>query len=363
MVIVPSWGSSPLTRGKHDEVAVDGSRGGLIPAHAGKTYRYRQTKRLSGAHPRSRGENRRTSGSSACRSGSSPLTRGKLGPSGTEPQRVRLIPAHAGKTQRGLDASLRAGAHPRSRGENLRLYGLGALNEGSSPLTRGKLVTLPRLADEQGLIPAHAGKTGCQVLRLGRRRAHPRSRGENGVAGAKRCVTPGSSPLTRGKRGELLPRGGGRGLIPAHAGKTCSRRRTGQRQRAHPRSRGENAGRHCRSRSRAGSSPLTRGKRGHPGLASDDPGLIPAHAGKTPDRLVPALLARAHPRSRGENAGMPSGTARTTGSSPLTRGKRHHQRRVGSPRGLIPAHAGKTSPSTRAGIASRAHPRSRGENG
>ena len=123
MVIVPSWGSSPLTRGKHDEVAVDGSRGGLIPAHAGKTYRYRQTKRLSGAHPRSRGENRRTSGSSACRSGSSPLTRGKLGPSGTEPQRVRLIPAHAGKTVRGPHLRPDRWAHPRSRGENSRPTG------------------------------------------------------------------------------------------------------------------------------------------------------------------------------------------------------------------------------------------------
>ena len=182
-------------------------------------------------------------------------------------------------------------------------------------------MTLPRLADEQGLIPAHAGKTGCQVLRLGRRRAHPRSRGENGVAGAKRCVTPGSSPLTRGKRGELLPRGGGRGLIPAHAGKTCSRRRTGQRQRAHPRSRGENAGRHCRSRSRAGSSPLTRGKRGHPGLASDDPGLIPAHAGKTDHRPLAGHTPRAHPRSRGENPGSLGTGIVGAGSSPLTRGK------------------------------------------
>ena len=159
MVIVPSWGSSPLTRGKHDEVAVDGSRGGLIPAHAGKTYRYRQTKRLSGAHPRSRGENRRTSGSSACRSGSSPLTRGKLGPSGTEPQRVRLIPAHAGKTVRGPHLRPDRWAHPRSRGENSTRPRVLRGVVGSSPLTRGKPTTARWQGTHPGLIPAHAGKT------------------------------------------------------------------------------------------------------------------------------------------------------------------------------------------------------------
>ena len=237
----PSQGSSPLTRGKPGCAGFSRSRRGLIPAHAGKTERLGLTVPTIRAHPRSRGENPtllittpHVQGSSPLtrgkptraatvtaparahprsrgenqdeniinlsKQGSSPLTRGKREILGGDLGGGGLIPAHAGKTQRGLDASLRAGAHPRSRGENLRLYGLGALNEGSSPLTRGKLVTLPRLADEQGLIPAHAGKTGCQVLRLGRRRAHPRSRGENGVAGAKRCVTPGSSPLTRGKQ-------------------------------------------------------------------------------------------------------------------------------------------------------------------
>ena len=316
---------------------------GLIPAHAGKTERLGLTVPTIRAHPRSRGENPTLLITTPHVQGSSPLTRGKPTRAATVTAPARAHPRSRGENQdeniinlskqgsspltRGKPRSCSSnpqarGAHPRSRGENAAGSRCLAAGRGSSPLTRGKLVTLPRLADEQGLIPAHAGKTGCQVLRLGRRRAHPRSRGENGVAGAKRCVTPGSSPLTRGKRGELLPRGGGRGLIPAHAGKTCSRRRTGQRQRAHPRSRGENAGRHCRSRSRAGSSPLTRGKRGHPGLASDDPGLIPAHAGKTDHRPLAGHTPRAHPRSRGENPGSLGTGIVGAGSSPLTRGKR-----------------------------------------
>ena len=50
------------------------------------------------------------------------------------------------------------------------------------------------------------------------------------------------------------------------------------------------------------------------------------------------------------------------GSSPLTRGKLHLETPRGDVRRLIPAHAGKTACSSRAGVALEAHPRSRGEN-
>ena len=53
------------------------------------------------------------------------------------------------------------------------------------------------------------------------RSAHPRSRGENSGARSGLIRANGSSPLTRGKRGELLYVGHGAGLIPAHAGKTA----------------------------------------------------------------------------------------------------------------------------------------------
>ena len=240
MVIVPSWGSSPLTRGKHDEVAVDGSRGGLIPAHAGKTYRYRQTKRLSGAHPRSRGENRRTSGSSACRSGSSPLTRGK--PCGVHIYDLTdgLIPAHAGKTRQDRESYAGSWAHPRSRGENAGNIGSDAGTSGSSPLTRGKPGNWVVGGKAAGLIPAHAGKTTQTPGSPCRRGAHPRSRGENIKAAAAVVAEWGSSPLTRGKPYWPAWVVRMRRLIPAHAGKTLYRAGHQHPARAHPRSRGEN---------------------------------------------------------------------------------------------------------------------------
>ena len=91
-----------------------------------------------------------------------------------------------------------------------------------------------------------------------------------------------------------------------------------------------------------GSSPLTRGKHDH---GRDDVhalGLIPAHAGKTTTLLGTLAASRAHPRSRGENYSSLLSTCRRLGSSPLTRGKRQQDVAVQDLHGLIPAHAGKT---------------------
>ena len=71
----------------------------------------------------------------------------------------------------------------------------------------------------------------------------------------------------------------------------------------------------------SGSSPLTRGKRLAALWRVVAPGLIPAHAGKTTPQSTGWPDPRAHPRSRGENIDGRNLTARRLGSSPLTRGK------------------------------------------
>ena len=50
--------------------------------------------------------------------GSSPLTRGALPSQPKTCERCRLIPAHAGSTQKYRTAADPRGAHPRSRGEH-----------------------------------------------------------------------------------------------------------------------------------------------------------------------------------------------------------------------------------------------------
>ena len=253
----------------------------LIPAHAGKTCSQARSLGSRAAHPRSRGENLTDPSRQLQDPGSSPLTRGKRLPRYHWYQFYRLIPAHAGKTRRSAPQSGASPAHPRSRGENATQPCVSRLSAGSSPLTRGKPVPPPCTPSVDGLIPAHAGKTHSVTKGPRSSAAHPRSRGENDPPANPGLPFVGSSPLTRGKRvglGAALPV---MRLIPAHAGKTRRTWGGASGHAAHPRSRGENAsdlGRRFRS---CGSSPLTRGKPHHLGCNVCNPGLIPAHAGKT----------------------------------------------------------------------------------
>ena len=172
-------GSSPLTRGKQCCCPCRSQRAGLIPAHAGKTpSRWSRTGRAP-AHPRSRGENPTGARASTSASGSSPLTRGKRIVPVTVRAEPRLIPAHAGKTQPPFSSFCCIAAHPRSRGENSRSTVMPRSLTGSSPLTRGKLRPGEPLVANRRLIPAHAGKTYCQDCQARSWPAHPRSRGEN----------------------------------------------------------------------------------------------------------------------------------------------------------------------------------------
>ena len=314
--------------------------------------------------------------------GSSPLTRGKLKGAGEAALDGGLIPAHAGKTSSLSASRSRPWAHPRSRGENLAEQGWDTYALGSSPLTRGKRRDGEPRIREGRLIPAHAGKTPRTSRRQRRSRAHPRSRGENLEERSDSCEEGGSSPLTRGKRGEDRRDGHPGRLIPAHAGKTPTAPEIVAVTWAHPRSRGENRNRHRPSYFLDGSSPLTRGKPVDAGLPRGGAGLIPAHAGKTRFNGRGVGHIGAHPRSRGENESRSRAGLMTKGSSPLTRGKQTSRMAslaslgsspltrgklavvLGSAhrRGLIPAHAGKTMRLLWSLRSFTAHPRSRGEN-
>ena len=178
---------------------------------------------IGAAHPRSRGENWVIRSPCIPRAGSSPLTRGKLHEAVNLGAIRRLIPAHAGKTPDQCSHAARQPAHPRSRGENPRMNLSPGLATGSSPLTRGKPEDELVAGLSDRLIPAHAGKTDRADLFWELRGAHPRSRGEN-LSGDPRCnFVQGSSPLTRGKQRDVEAPLRQLRLIPAHAGKTTRR--------------------------------------------------------------------------------------------------------------------------------------------
>ena len=217
--------------------------------------------KFTGAHPRSRGENRGEGSDRQSDRGSSPLTRGKPIFGLEEDSGLGLIPAHAGKTHLQQRIPCIGGAHPRSRGENSISYSNS--NDGG------------------WLIPAHAGKTTPGRSPSPATKAHPRSRGENCCPSMTRRGSSGSSPLTRGKPPGPHWWSVEERLIPAHAGKTWSPRRCRVPKGAHPRSRGENSVFGDEHADVIGSSPLTRGKPRSRARAACSVGLIPAHAGKT----------------------------------------------------------------------------------
>ena len=296
------WGSSPLTRGKLDRRGRLEGCAGLIPTHAGKTpgaFGHQDQRR---AHPHSRGENSARAAAIGPLLGSSPLTRGKPLLRGNSLSFRGLIPTHAGKTRSAPGALRGCRAHPHSRGENLRLYGLGAMNEGSSPLTRGKHDVRDRRLPSRGLIPTHAGKTRRRPARTSGCRAHPHSRGENSDRAVPEGPERGSSPLTRGKHYARRYRRLCPGLIPTHAGKTSRGSPRVCESWAHPHSRGENTTKKRSVPIKTGSSPLTRGKHGLRARVREHPGLIPTHAGKTARRRSARTHHWAHPHSRGENS-------------------------------------------------------------
>ena len=152
-------GSSPRGRGKHQRWQLHADHRGLIPAWAGKTSTRRPTSVRARAHPRVGGENVRVAAKRRAKTGSSPRGRGKRD---GRPERLRarrLIPAWAGKTESMASIASSVRAHPRVGGENDLDWDVIVTEEGSSPRGRGKPGGRRRARVNHGLIPAWAGKT------------------------------------------------------------------------------------------------------------------------------------------------------------------------------------------------------------
>ena len=213
-------GSSPRGRGKPALGGLTGLSTGLIPARAGKTPSMGALADSARAHPRAGGENPGDPLSNFGQRGSSPRGRGKRARRAHGHRRRRLIPARAGKTLPFLRSYRTRPAHPRAGGENNIEETTGALSAGSSPRGRGKLQVEANGADRLRLIPARAGKTTSPAPPASPDSAHPRAGGENKVEGLVGVADLGSSPRGRGKPLDARPHAVNEGLIPARAGKT-----------------------------------------------------------------------------------------------------------------------------------------------
>ena len=150
--------------------------------------------------------------------------------------------------------------------------------------------------------------------------AHPRSRGEHLVDAVYQHTQIGSSPLARGTPLQYGPSGTASRLIPARAGNTEKSTAPTETTAAHPRSRGEHAGKVVAQARQTGSSPLARGTPVQGTLRVNQNRLIPARAGNTSKSKPKASEHSAHPRSRGEHCLLALRSMLVSGSSPLARG-------------------------------------------
>ena len=274
----------------------------------------------------------------------------------------RLIPARAGKTPPQSAAPRCQWAHPRAGGENVRRLDLAKHRRGSSPRGRGKRHEDGPRELPGRLIPARAGKTGRGTVGPDLFWAHPRAGGENLPDARNHGRDAGSSPRGRGKRDNRTVLTAANGLIPARAGKTPRCRPRHLQGAAHPRAGGENDATNKFADTLRGSSPRGRGKHQPRRVHYPGDGLIPARAGKTSPTALTMSVSGAHPRAGGENSCAPPRTPPTRGSSPRGRGKPRSGPRARRLRRLIPARAGKTENRRMIDDDTSAHPRAGGEN-
>ena len=136
---VMKLGTSPRMRGKHSSSPRKGDIGRNIPAYAGKTKHYPRQVWGFSEHPRVCGENNTQASLDAIKGGTSPRMRGKPNPVDNVLQKIRNIPAYAGKTCIFISSS----------------SGIS----GTSPRMRGKPGQWGRLPEPYRNIPAYAGKT------------------------------------------------------------------------------------------------------------------------------------------------------------------------------------------------------------
>ena len=155
-------GSSPRMRGKHAGQDYSSASARIIPAHAGQTQRVAPARRMGPDHPRACGANPQPAVVAHLPSGSSPRMRGKLLLCDIRKPRARIIPAHAGQTMTFRPIRRATPDHPRACGANVAANDMGDGVTGSSPRMRGKHGTIKHAADPDRIIPAHAGQTNGQ---------------------------------------------------------------------------------------------------------------------------------------------------------------------------------------------------------
>ena len=212
---------------------------GITPAHAGKRLAIFALVSRTGDHPRPCGEKSGTGRARRMSRGSPPPMRGKAESKSRPPPCRRITPAHAGKSQAPPRTLIATWDHPRPCGEKPPATSTDSTRTGSPPPMRGKADHSSLSDSRLRITPAHAGKSPPYDRSRLPLKDHPRPCGEKYIADAPLEIWQGSPPPMRGKeclssRAFIVTR-----ITPAHAGKSNSPPFTAICHRDHPRPCGE----------------------------------------------------------------------------------------------------------------------------
>ena len=232
----------------------------ITPTYVGKTSSKPFLITARQDHPHLRGENPVCFNSQLSRSGSPPLTWGKLKYPGLELLYHRITPTYVGKTYSCVAVCCSRWDHPHLRGENGFQHLLHLRNQGSPPLTWGKLGRNNLLHQIARITPTYVGKTTWNHRSIQKRKDHPHLRGENSTIYGKIRFFLGSPPLTWGKPMLLFHIALIRRITPTYVGKTSFHPNRHNCTEDHPHLRGENAVNQNIVCAAEGSPPLTWGK-------------------------------------------------------------------------------------------------------
>ena len=173
-------------RGSHRTTCIEWQGLGIIPAHAGLTDFMASSEQNKRDHPRACGAHLNTPAFAWLFQGSSPRMRGSRSCLAMSRRTSGIIPAHAGLTYRSRITHLPQRDHPRACGAHHSNSVRDNGKRGSSPRMRGSRLYCDLTFDDCGIIPAHAGLTHQVPAQGFLGRDHPRACGAHGTKSATR---------------------------------------------------------------------------------------------------------------------------------------------------------------------------------
>ena len=165
-------------RGKGNGAPKRHKLGRITPAHAGKRIFRLFDCCGHGDHPRACGEKLASTLTTKLYRGSPPRMRGKGSRHMRLLQRHRITPAHAGKSCLQRRKRPRTKDHPRACGEKRSKFIRKQDVKGSPPRMRGKATFDIDAANRLRITPAHAGKSSLRLHIRSIPWDHPRACGE-----------------------------------------------------------------------------------------------------------------------------------------------------------------------------------------